>query len=235
MPHSSTSEPYRLDTVKICGTTSIADRDLVAEAGADFFGALVDVEYSPRSITLDQAESLFDSPPVPGVVLLFNPSIGRVQEMVEKLDPFAVQLLGHESPEMVAALKNTVGCQVWKSLHIPARGHGEIDLESMSIQAEEFEDSGADVLLFTTVDMSTGDAKFGTGMVGDWGMIRSLIIHRAVPTFLGGGVTSVNAATALQAVKPNGIDICSGVESSPGVKDPQKLAELFKVIESLRE
>jgi len=234
MPHSSPADLYRLDTVKICGTTSLTDRDLAADAGADCFGALVDVGYSPRSLTLEQAEPLFESPPVPGVVLLLDPSESRVQAVVQDLNPFAVQLLGHEPPELVASLKSVLECQVWKSLQVPAKGRGSIDLEAMSTLAQEYEDSGAEAILFTTVDTSGGTTKFGTGMAADWGVIRSLVSDRAVASFLGGGVNPGNVISALQAVKPNGIDVCTGVECAPGRKDPEKLAALFETLAPLR-
>lgn len=234
MPHGSPASSYRLGTVKICGTTSVVDRDLAADASADYFGVLVDVGYSPRSLTLDQAKPLFESPPIPGVVLLFDPSGSRVQAVVEQLDPFAVQLIGRETPESLASLKTVLECQIWKSLHMPARGLGSIDVESMGILAEEYEDSGADVILFSTVDSSSGTTRFGTGLVGDWGLIRGLVDGRTVPTFLGGGLNADNVISALQLVKPNGIEVCSGVESSAGKKDPQKLAKLFEVLAPLR-
>jgi phosphoribosylanthranilate isomerase len=233
MPQSSTTGPYRLEAVKICGLTGAADRDLVANAGADYFGALVDVGFSPRSITLEQAMPLFDSPPIPGVVLFSNASLDRVKAIVEQLKPFAVQLLGHEQPELIASLKSALDCQVWKSLHVPPRNHGEIDLESVEMLAEEYEDSGVDVLLFTTVDYS-GATRFGTGMVGDWSTIRDLMRPRVVPGFLAGGLNPGNVASALQAVKPNGIDVCTGVESSPGKIDPQRLKEFFEALTTIR-
>ena len=105
MPHNSPADSYRLEAVKICGTTSLADRDLAADAGADYFGALVDVGYSPRSLTLENAKQLFEAPPIPGVVLLFNAGESRVRAVVEQLNPFAVQLLGHEPPSI-----RVVGC-----------------------------------------------------------------------------------------------------------------------------
>lgn len=234
MPHSSPADSYRLGAVKICGTTSLTDRDLAADAGADYFGVLVDVRYAPRSLALNQAKLLFELPPIPGIALLLDPSPGQVQAVVQRLNPFAVQLLGHETPEFVASLKSSLECQVWKSLHVPARSRGSIDMESMRMLAEEYEDSGADVILFSTVDASGGMTRFGTGMVGDWGLIRGLVNDRIVPAFLGGGLNPDNVVTALQTVKPNGIEVCSGVESSVGRKDPQKLARLFEALAPLR-
>ena len=234
MPHSSAADSYRLEAVKICGTTGIEDRDLAADAGADYFGVLVDVGYSTRSVTLEQATPMFDSPPVPGVALLFNPSASRVWTVVQQLKPFAIQLLGHEMPDFIASLKSELDCQIWKSLHIPARSHGSIDVEAMKTLAEEYEDSGMDVICFTTVDSTSGMAKFGTGMVGDWGLIRGLANGRAVPSYLGGGIDPSNVVAAIQSVRPNGIDVCSGVEASRGKKDPEKLKALFQALAPFR-
>jgi len=235
MPHSSPADSYRLEAVKVCGMTNVADRDLAADAGADYFGVLVDIGYSPRSLALEKAKPLFEAPPIPGVVLLFNASESRVRAVVEQLNPFAVQLLGHEPPEFVALLKSVLECEVWKSLHVPPRGHGEIDVEAMKTLAEEYEDSGADALFFTTVDTSGGNARFsGTGMVGDWSVIRNLTRDRVAPDFLAGGLSPDNVVSALNTVRPKGIDVCTGVESSPGKKDSAKLARLFEAVAPLR-
>lgn len=234
MPHSSPARPYRLETVKICGVTTVEDRGLVADAGADYFGVLVDVGYSPRSLSLDQAKPLFGSPPIPGVVSLADPSMSRVMTVVAQLEPFAVQLLGKESPDFVASLKSELGCHVWKSLHVPAKNHGVIDIVSMKDLAEEYEDSGADAIMLTTVDSSNGTAKYGTGKAADWGLIRALAVSRAVPVMLGGGLHTDNILSALQTVRPAGVDVCSGVESSPGRKDPARLRAFFDALASVR-
>ncbi|MHB0913435.1 MAG: phosphoribosylanthranilate isomerase [Armatimonadota bacterium] len=231
MPHSSMPSDYALDFVKICGTTSIADRDLAADAGADFFGVLVDVGYSPRTLSLAAAKPLFDSPPIPGVVLLANPSQNRVREVVQALSPFAVQLLGKESPEQVAEIKSALACELWKSINIPQRGHGQVDLESMSILCQEYEDSGADILLFTAVDDS---GRGGAGKLPDWGTVRGLMRDRTAPAAVAGGLDPANIVSAIQALYPSGVDLCSGVESAPGKKDAGKLAALFTALEQYR-
>jgi len=235
MPHISQLGAYRLDLVKICGVTNTEDRDLVAEAGADYFGALVDVAYSPRSLTLDKARVVFDSPPIPGVVLLFNADIDRVRRVVDSLEPFAVQLLGNESPEFVARLKSEIDCQIWKTLHLPAKGYREMDLESMCLLAEDYENSGADVLTVDTVDHTAGKARLGsTGVIANWNTVRAVLNGRTVPRVVAGGINADNAVAAIQAVRPDGLDICTGVESEVGKKDPAKLARLFEVLAPYR-
>jgi phosphoribosylanthranilate isomerase len=235
MPPSSLANAYRLETVKICGMTSIEDRDLAADAGADYFGVLVEVASSPRSITVQQARSLLTSPPIPGVVLLFNATEDRILAVAQRLKPFAVQLIGKESPETVASLKSRLDCEVWKTLYIPPKGRGDFDLEGLRQLAEEYEDSGADALLFGTLDTSGGATKYGgNGVTGDWTVMRALLLDRIVPGFLSGGLNPDNIGVALAAVKPAGIDLCSGVELSPGKKDPQKLSRLMAALQQYR-
>ena len=235
MPHNSSAVPYRLESVKICGTTNLTDRDLVADSGADYFGVLVDVGFSPRSITLEKAKPLFDSPPIPGIALIFDINPRSVEAVINELNPFAVQLIGNESPETLASLNSMLSCQVWKSLYVPPKGRGDIDIDEMETLIEDYEDSGADVLSVGTMDISVGATQFGgTGMISDWGVIRVLMKAMSVPGFLAGGLNSDNVVSAVQVVRPKGIDICTGVESSIGKKDPAKLARLFESLAPLR-
>lgn len=230
MPHDSHAAAYRLDSVKVCGITSVSDRDLVADAGASYFGVLIDVGSSPRTVTLQQAKKLFDSPPIPGVAVLFNAGMDQVRTVAKQLQPFAVQLTGKEKPEVVAALKSELSCEVWKSLYVPPKGRADIDLESLRLLGEEYEDSGADTILYGTLDTSGGLAS----VAGDWGVMRALMKDMVVPGYLAGGLNSDNVISAIMAVHPQGIDVCTGVESTPGRKDPSKLARFMKVLEPYR-
>jgi phosphoribosylanthranilate isomerase len=235
MPHNSSASPYRLEAVKICGVTDRADRNLIADAGADYFGVLIDVGFSPRSISLEKAKPIFKSPPIPGIALLFNANPKMVEAVVNELNPFAVQFMGKESPEALATLKSMMNCQVWKSLYVPPKGRGDIDIEETETMIEDYEDSGADVLSVGTMDVSGGSTQFGgTGMVSDWSTIRILMRAMSVPGFLAGGLNPDNVYSAVQMVRPSGIDICTGVESELGKKDPSKLTALFKALAPLR-
>ena len=88
-------------SVKICGITSIHDAQLAADAGADYIGVLVDVAVSERTRSATQAAEIASESPIPTVILLYNRSTSDIQEIVSQVQPFAVQLLGQESPQQV--------------------------------------------------------------------------------------------------------------------------------------
>ena len=97
----------------------------------------------------------------------------------------------------------------------------------------EYVEAGADALLFDTAVVSDGKMKFGgTGTTSDWGVVKDLMkkVESPVPVWLAGGINPGNVGAALDAVDPYGIDLCSGVEASPGKKDPEKVRALMETI-----
>lgn len=217
--------------VKICGTTSIEDAQMAAEAGADYSGVVVEVPFSERSISIPQAVDLARSTPIPTVALLFDRPTDWVQQAVAEIKPFAIQLLGHEPPDEIFRLKRLLSCEVWKSLYLPSDGGQNIDPHAIHAQAKAYINAGADGLLFDTVDFSSGKARFGgTGRTNDWNLARQLICDSEIPSFLSGGIRPENVRVAIEDVRPYGIDLCSGVESAKGVRDPQKLDSLMQQV-----
>ncbi len=91
--------------VKLCGTTSVADRDMAAHAGVDWFGVVVETDFSPRSLTIEAARPLFAEPPIPAVALVFEMADERLRELIETLAPSAVQFLNLEDPAFLKRLK----------------------------------------------------------------------------------------------------------------------------------
>lgn len=210
--------------LKICGVANAADARLATECGADYCGILVNVGFSERSLSLPEAREVAAASGVPVIVLVCDPLIGAVEEIVREISPYAVQLLGHETPEFVRLLKSRLRCQLWKTLHQPpCPGQAP---------AEEYVNAGVDTFLIDRSDTSEGFLRLGgTGKVADWDQAASMIRQVSKPVFLAGGITAENVAAALFKVRPYGIDLCSGVESSKGKKDPEKmrrLADAFK-------
>lgn len=218
---------------KICGTTSMADAALAADAGADFFGVVVEVDFSPRSLSVDDAAPLFANPPIPGVALVFRMTAERIETLIQTLRPAAVQFLDPAAVPLIKRLKSThPAVELWQSIHLPQAGEAA-DMAPFRKTVESYLEAGVDALLFDTVAVMQGKTKFGgTGRVSDWGLVKQLMdaIESPVPVWLAGGIHPGNVADALDAVNPHGIDLCSGVEARPGKKDPAKIMALMAAI-----
>jgi phosphoribosylanthranilate isomerase len=211
--------------LKICGVANPLDAELVAKSGADFCGILVDVSFSERNLSLDQAVDVAAAARaamdrIRLVVLLCDPLIDRALEVQERIGPHALQLLCSESPRFLADLKSRVPCQVWKTIHLP--------LEPGRPVPDAYVQAGADALLVDSIDQSEGFTRMGgTGKVADWDVVGELMETVKTPVFLAGGIGPENVAQALARVRPFGIDLCSGVEASKGRKDTHKLELLI--------
>lgn len=220
--------------VKICGTTSVADARMAADAGADYSGIVVEVAFSERSVSIDSAAEITRQTPIPTVILVFDRPTDWVTTAATQIKPFAIQLLGHEPPAQVAKLKKSVPCEVWKSLFLPTEGEPGADEDTISAQIAAHIDAGADALLFDTAEVKAGKARFGgTGKQSDWNLSARLIQACRVPAFLSGGIRPENVRTAIETVRPFGVDLCSGVEASKGIRDRWKLEQLMENAQSI--
>ncbi len=218
-------------SVKICGITSIHDARLAADAGADYVGVLVDVAVSERTRSTAQASEIASGSPIPTVLLLYNRTTSDIQENVSQIQPFALQLLGQEPPQQVEELKDTVPCQLWKSVYLPAGTPENVDMPTVQAEMQAYRDAGADFLLFDSVDMSLEKPRYGgTGKTCDWNVAAELIMESPLPVFFAGGIRPENVKAAIETIRPHGIDLCSGVEASKGIKDPNKLERLMEQV-----
>ena len=208
-----------MTVLKLCGTTSAGDARLARRA--DFCGILVDVDWTERSLSLEEAKAVAQASGVRNVILLCNPSASSAQEVANTLRPHALQLLCHEPPALVSELKNSLPCEIWKTVHLP--------IVAGQATPEEYAEAGADALLVDSVDASEGFVRLGgTGKVGDWTAIAELRQKTEIPIFLAGGIDPDNIADAIRTVRPYGIDLCSGVESQRGKRDPAKMKLLLQ-------
>lgn len=197
--------------IKICGITRVEDALFAAECGADFLGFIF-VPGSPRCIDADTAATIANAvrartrpPQFAGVFR--NAAPEEIRAVAQRATLDLVQLHGDEDDETARA----AGLPVIKTLHIG---------ESLPDTTRH---RGAGWLLFDTLhDRLSG----GTGRRFDWSLLASY--DRAQPFFLSGGITPDNAAVAISTVRPDAIDLASGVESAPGVKDHAKIAQLFE-------
>lgn len=214
--------------IQICGVTSADDARLVAQAGADYVGLIIEVDASPRRLSVEQAGQICRQSPLPVVAMFFNREVEQIGKTVALLRPHAVQLLGQEPPSLVEKLKQVVDCEVWKSVHLPAQGMGEVNITEYQDRINSMVDAGIDAIIIDTVVGSTQeDRRYGgTGQVSNWTIARKIVDGAPVRCFLAGGIKPENVRQAIEQVSPYGLDISSGVESAPGKKDPEKMKRL---------
>jgi phosphoribosylanthranilate isomerase len=197
--------------IKICGITNEADALFCAEVGADFLGFIF-VPSSPRHIEAEKAHEIAkrlretaNSPKIVGVFQ--NASVDSINEIRNVVPLDLVQLHGSESDDDIGAL----GIPAIKTLHV---GDTLPDTHATPTAAW---------LLFDTFDERRGG---GTGRQFDWSLLATY--ERSKPFFLSGGLTPDNIVAAVSMVRPDAIDVASGVEASPGLKDHDKVARLFE-------
>ena len=190
--------------VKICGITRTADAAAAARAGADAIG-LVFYPPSPRFLSVERAREIRDSLPpfVQTVALFVNADAAQVAQVIGRVHPAMLQFHGEENPEFCAqfGLPYIKACRVKSG--VPA-------LEYL----RPF--SRAAAWLFDSHVPEYG----GVGESFDW----SLVPATEKPVILSGGLSQANVAQAIRRVRPWGVDVSSGVESTKGIKDAARIA-----------
>ncbi|MCZ0961662.1 phosphoribosylanthranilate isomerase [Paracoccus benzoatiresistens] len=195
--------------VKICGLRRPEHIVAAAEAGARYVG-LVFFPKSPRAVSVDEAAELAAHVPV-GVArvgLFVDPDDAMLEETLAKVPLDIIQLHGSESPHRVAAVKALTGLPVMKSVGLS----GPSDLPALT-------DYGlvADMLLVDAKPPKGADLPGGNGLSFDW---RLLVGRKWLrPWMLAGGLTAQNVAEAIRLTGAPAVDVSSGVESEPGLKD----------------
>ena len=218
---------------KICGITNSDDALMVANAGADYLGVLVNVECSPRSVDLTIAKQLISVSPLPVIMLAFNHPIDQVLETVKLLQPAGVQLAGNEDKKYVQKLRGKVNCELWKSIHIAVSDEaGPVDSAQVIKDIDNFKHIGVDkIILDSAVINKNTVQKGGTGKTFDWSLAQ--LVKKQLPDvtlFLAGGINPDNITEALSKISPDGVDLSSGVEEEVGKKNPALVNQLMKQI-----
>ena len=207
------------DRVKICGLSTAETLEAALDAGADFVG-FVRFPKSPRHVSLELGRRL--SRQAKGralrVVLLVDADDAAIADSVEALDPDLLQLHGHESPERVAAIRARFGRPVMKAVGIADAS----DLAALRSYA-----GGVDHLLLDAKPPRTSGAlPGGNGLSFDWRLLNGL--DPGLSFMLSGGLNPGNVAEAVRLTGSRAVDVSSGVESGPGIKDPGKIEAFVK-------
>ena len=199
--------------VKICGINDAAAMAAAAEAGADLVG-FVHFPKSPRHLALADAPALVArvAERADKVALLVDPDDALLRDVIAAVSPDILQLHGHETPERVADIKARFGLPVMKALPVARRE----DLAVLPAYA-----AVADRILFDAKPDPGALLPGGNGRPFDWSLVAGLDVGR--PLMLSGGLTADNVPQALGLVRMDGVDVSSGVEDAPGVKNPDKI------------
>jgi phosphoribosylanthranilate isomerase len=208
--------------VKICGITRTEDAVLAARLGADALG-LMFYAGSKRHISLEQAQAIRAVVPafVSLVGLFVNPSREEVEAVINAVHLDCLQFHGDESPQFCASF----AMPYLKVLRMSPQ------LDNNSIDAMIASHASANAILLDAWDPVQAG---GTGKTFDWSRAAKCVERSPLPVILAGGLDASNAARAIQTVKPWALDLSSGVESEPGIKDPKRLQAFFDEVNRVR-
>ena len=221
--------------IKICGTTNLADANAAVAAGADALGFIF--AESPRRIAPAEARKIIEKLPaaVEKVGVFVNETPERMHAIIEETGLTAVQLQGEETPDIANKLKH---------LHATRRGRLHI-FKALGVAPgiegviREFTSSASidGVLLDSFAARAAGQvegkqraARGGTGKTFDWKRAAAFVpgLARRTRVIIAGGLSPANVREAIHMLSPWGVDVCSGVEESPGKKDPAKVRAFMR-------
>jgi phosphoribosylanthranilate isomerase len=211
--------------VKICGLRSLADVAAVASAGAAYAG-FVFFPKSPRHLTVEAARDLALGAPegLCKVALTVDADDATLDAIVGAVPLDMLQLHGHETPSRVAEVKARYGLPVMKAIGVADEGD-LAGLIEMSLAADQ--------LLIDAKPPKGADLPGGNGLAFDW---RLLVGRKWLkPWMLAGGLTPENVAQAVRLTGARQVDVSSGVDAAPGVKDATKIAAFVQAARGVKD
>ena len=210
--------------IKFCGLTRAEDAAAAARFGAAYVGAIFAT--SPRQVNESTASSVFSAAGsrVAKVAVFAGGAIEDIAAIATRVSADVVQLHGDVGPATVEALRARFPGKVWAVVPVdPDGGMSQSHLAELA--------TAADAILFDThVRGRTG----GTGITFDWSRLAEAVdrIRDQTKVALAGGLDAGNVATAMQTLRPDIVDVSSGVEASPGVKDHSRMLAFAEAVRS---
>ncbi len=200
-------------TIKICGLSTAATLDAALDAGADMVG-FVFFAKSPRYVSVETARALshIARGAAEIVALTVDADDATIAEIVAAVEPDYLQLHGAETPERADAIQQKFGISAIKAIGVST--HQDF------AKADAYKGK-ADALIIDAKPPAGAPLPGGNGVAFDWRLASNF--HPRKPWLLSGGLDADNVATAIRQSGTRGVDVSSGVESTPGVKDAQKI------------
>lgn len=211
--------------VKICGLSTPEAIDASIARGATHVG-FVFFEKSPRHVEIDRMAELVRhvSDRAETVIVTVDPDDAAIDRMVSEVAPDWLQLHGRESPERVFEIKSATGLLVMKAL--PVAEIDDLDRITPYLGV-------ADRMLLDSKRPKGSNLPGGNGVSFDWRLLAAL--DRSIPFMLSGGLDADNVEEAVRIARPTGLDISSGVESTPGIKDIGRIQRFFDALDRIAE
>ncbi len=205
--------------IKVCGITTVEDAFAAVDAGADAIG-LNFYEKSSRYVKPELASAIAAeiSPHATPVGLFVNHPAEKIKRICSQVGLEVVQLHGDEPPEFLGQLGR--GYKVVRARRVSEKG-----LEEVSKDLQACFDLSGFFPKAVLLDAETPGHYGGTGKTISWAELAGHSARLEVPLILAGGLTPENVAEAIRTVRPSGVDVASGVESSPAVKDKEKMRQ----------
>ena len=211
--------------VKICGLSTRETLEVALEAAADMVG-FVFFSPSPRHLSLETARELGKQAKgrATKVALTVDADDATLENIVETLQPDLFQLHGKETIARVRDIKAKFGLPVMKVIAVETSA----DLVTLPGYADV-----ADRILFDARAPKGATRPGGLGAVFDWHVLQKLDLQ--LPFMVSGGLTADNVAEAVRVTSAGGVDVSSGVESAPGVKDPEMIRYFIRAARATEE
>jgi phosphoribosylanthranilate isomerase len=205
--------------IKICGLSKPTEVIAALKAGATHIGFIF-LDRSPRYVSFDAATGLIASIPyhIVPVGVMVDPDDEAIARAVAA-GVRTIQLHGKETPERVAAIRARHRIPLWKAISVRTK----TDLDSAAAYG-----GAADFLLYDAKTPDSADLPGGMGLRFDWTLLDGM--HHPLPWGLSGGLDPANVAEAIHRTGAPLVDISSGVESAPGIKDVDKIAAFCEAV-----
>jgi phosphoribosylanthranilate isomerase len=206
--------------VKICGLRDEAGLQAAVDAGASYVG-LVFFPKSPRNVSIEQAAIVAKAAPVgiAKVALVVDADNALLDAITDVVPLDILQLHGKESPARVAEVRARYGLPVMKAVGVA----DATDLAAIDAYAQV-----ADQILIDAKPPKSADLPGGNGLAFDWRLVAGR--RWSVPWMLAGGLTPDNVAEAIALTGAAQVDVSSGVESAPGIKDPARMTAFCEAV-----
>ncbi|EJF91168.1 phosphoribosylanthranilate isomerase [Bartonella tamiae] len=209
--------------IKLCGLKTPEAIKAAMDLGANYIGFIFYAK-SPRNIDLQRAAKLrpLIQKPTQLVAVTVNATQEELDHLVKCVNPDILQLHGHESAKDIQSMKKRYDLPVIKAISI----YDENDMKT----AHSYKGI-ADILLLDTKAPKNASLPGGNGISFDWSLMK--LLDADIKTMLSGGLNANNVKQAIHIARPDGIDISSGIEKTPGVKDIQLMRNFIETVKSI--